>query len=63
MFCCEPISFDTKELEKIKETEPNRVGVCDSCGEETVDGEAVSGCYYSPCECKECGWKPCDGSC
>ena len=49
--CCEPI-----ELGK-----PN--GECPSCGTETVDGEAATGCMWSPTECEVCGWRPCDDSC
>lgn len=38
-------------------------GECPECGCETVDGDAYESCYYSPCECKECNSRPCDGSC
>ena len=38
-------------------------GVCPDCGEETVEGEAATGCYYSPETCKTCGARPCDWSC
>jgi hypothetical protein len=29
----------------------------------TVDGEAVDGCVWSPVLCQKCGWRPCDDSC
>lgn len=38
-------------------------GECSSCGEPTVDGRTTDCCNYSPVECTECGWSPCDGSC
>jgi hypothetical protein len=38
-------------------------GECPECGMQTVDGEAASGCNYSPIACGTCGHKPCDGSC
>jgi hypothetical protein len=38
-------------------------GVCHDCGWPTVDGEAASGCNYSPVDCETCGHRPCDGSC
>jgi hypothetical protein len=38
-------------------------GECPDCGYPTVDGDAASGCYYSPVICKTCGYAPCDGSC
>ena len=38
-------------------------GTCKDCGSETVDGESVDVCAYSPEECKTCGWQPCDMSC
>ena len=38
-------------------------GTCPECGEPTVDGEAQSRCNYSPVECEECGYAPCDESC
>lgn len=51
--CCEPIYFPKEDIN----------GECPECGTPTVDGQAAVGCYYSPVECKLCGWKPCDGSC
>jgi hypothetical protein len=41
--------------------EPN--GVCPDCGEPTVDGEATTGCDWSPVACETCGARPCDESC
>lgn len=38
-------------------------GVCPVCGEDTVDGESVNKCSYSPTLCDVCGYGPCDGSC
>jgi len=38
-------------------------GVCPDCGEDTVDGQAASGCGYSPTTCTTCGASPCDESC
>ena len=38
-------------------------GTCPDCGMETVDGDAVTGCSYSPIDCKTCGSATCDGSC
>lgn len=38
-------------------------GECPICGTPTVDGEAATGCVYSPVECELCGARPCDGSC
>ena len=38
-------------------------GECEKCGERTVDGDAFDTCSFSPVECDECGWAPCDGSC
>ena len=38
-------------------------GECPDCGALTVDGEAATGCCYSPCDCETCGAAPCDGSC
>ncbi len=38
-------------------------GVCEECGGETMDGESIEICFYSPEECKKCGWSPCDQSC
>ena len=40
------------------------VGECPSCGTAVnEDGEAVSGCNYSPVLCEVCGDQPCDLSC
>lgn len=38
-------------------------GECPECGESTLDGEAVRGCFHSPIQCEVCGSRPCDGSC
>ena len=38
-------------------------GICPKCGTPTVNGVAQSGCNWSPVECDECGWAPCDDSC
>lgn len=53
--CCEPIldSYD-------KRNGPD--GECKECGEPTYKGQA-EGCCYSPVECEECGYAPCDYSC
>jgi len=38
--------------------------VCPDCGAETdEDGEALTGCHYSPTLCETCGDSPCDDSC
>lgn len=37
-------------------------GTCPDCGAPTCDGHAEA-CYYSPTECKTCGYSPCDESC
>jgi hypothetical protein len=40
------------------------IGECPACGEPIdEDGDAVTGCNYSPVECKVCGSAPCDDSC
>jgi len=40
------------------------VGECPDCGEPVdEDGDAVTGCNYSPEDCSTCGSRPCDGSC
>ena len=40
------------------------VGVCPACGEPVdADGDAASGCNYSPVQCDVCGARPCDDSC
>lgn len=51
--CCEGWKYPDVEVD----------GECPECGMPTVDGEAHSGCYYSPVSCETCNWKPCDGSC
>ena len=38
-------------------------GTCPDCGTDTVDGQAVDGCNYSPVLCKTCNDAPCDLSC
>jgi hypothetical protein len=38
-------------------------GECPDCGAPTVDGEAATGCHYSPVSCETCGDAPCDDSC
>ncbi len=41
-----------------------QVGECPDCGGPVdADGDACSGCNYSPCICETCGARPCDGSC
>lgn len=41
-----------------------KAGECPECGADVdEDGDAVSGCNYSPVACKTCGDAPCDGSC
>ena len=40
------------------------VGVCSSCGYPVdANGDAASGCNWSPVECHVCGHAPCDGYC
>ena len=51
--CCCGTEYNLKEVD----------GECPECGELTVDGDAYESCAYSPTECDECGWAPCDGSC
>ena len=41
--------------------EPN--GECPDCGEPTTDGDATTGCIWSPETCETCGARPCDESC
>ena len=55
MSCWAPWIVDDKEV----------VGVCPECeGDINKDGETVNaGCFYSPVECKTCGFQPCDLSC
>ena len=38
-------------------------GVCEECGQPTVDGYTKERCAYSPRLCDHCEWTPCDGSC
>lgn len=38
-------------------------GECPDCGSDTVDGESIDICTYSPVICNTCGWAPCDESC
>jgi hypothetical protein len=54
MSCCAAKEWEKPEV-------PN--GVCPNCGQDTVDGEAFEGCYYSPNDCELCDSRPCDGSC
>ncbi len=53
MMCCDGWSEDCKvEL------------FCPDCGEPVdEEGNALSGCNYSPTTCETCGAAPCDGSC
>lgn len=53
--CCSP------RLETY-ETNDGPDGECPTCGEPTYNGYA-EGCAYSPVECDDCGYSPCDGSC
>jgi hypothetical protein len=40
------------------------IAKCPDCGEDVdSDGDAMSGCHWSPVDCKTCGSAPCDGSC
>lgn len=46
----------TEEAKEIKE--------CPDCGAKVnEDGEALTGCDWSPVLCDTCGDAPCDGSC
>ena len=38
-------------------------GECPDCGYPTVNGDAASGCNWSPIACNTCGHRPCDLSC
>jgi len=38
-------------------------GTCPECGMPTVDGQAWTGCNYSPVDCQVCGSATCDQSC
>jgi len=38
-------------------------GECPECGRLTLQGEAMTSCWYSPADCNKCGAQPCDGSC
>ncbi len=51
--CCSGWEYPDEEVD----------GECPDCGGPTVEGEAQSGCSYSPVLCKTCGDRPCDGSC
>lgn len=51
--CCEPSGYTKDQID----------GECPSCGEPTIDGEAYECCGYSPRDCAECGFAPCDGAC
>lgn len=51
--CCADSGYDKEEIN----------GCCLFCQELTVNGDAYEQCFYSPVECKECGFAPCDGSC
>lgn len=51
--CCDGWAYPIDEVD----------GLCQDCGWPTVDGEAASGCYWSPLSCSTCGHKQCDGSC
>lgn len=53
--CCDPVQV----LEKHELPD----GICEDCGEETIDGMAVEGCNHSPVECPTCNFCPCDQSC
>ena len=70
--CADPrfLGLTEKDLENIKHnTHPNpdynnmEYGICQSCGEETLDGKSIWSCDWSPVECKVCDYRPCDGSC
>lgn len=54
-------------LEPIKYSKEKIVGKCPDCKTSVVIENskrvAAEGCWYSPCECKTCGYRPCDGSC
>lgn len=53
--CCDNISTAYGE--------PN--GVCETCGCETVDGEAADICGFGDFDtaCEECGYVACHGAC
>jgi hypothetical protein len=51
--CNEPIGSELLDVN----------GICPECGIPTVDGEAATGCVYSPVCCDVCGHQGCDGSC
>ncbi len=51
--CCAANDYKKEEIN----------GECPDCGEDTVDGEAYESCFYSPCECETCNYRPCDQSC
>lgn len=54
MSCCDSWHLESGE-------KPD--GICPDCGGETLYGQAVEGCNYSPVICETCGDAPCDGSC
>ena len=55
MSCCDGWDH-TDDAKEIKE--------CPVCGELVdEDGDALTGCNYSPVACRECGDAPCDQSC
>jgi hypothetical protein len=51
--CCEPRGPSVGKVH----------GECPDCGADTIDGEAINQCGYSPTECDTCGSAPCDQSC
>jgi hypothetical protein len=55
MFCCDPCVIEDKEI----------TGVCSFCESDiNQDGQCVEDiCSYSPLQCDQCGWQPCDLSC
>lgn len=53
MSCCAAQEYNEDDIN----------GVCQECGEPTVDGEAYEVCHDSPILCDDCGYAPCDQSC
>lgn len=53
VMCCDTSGFRIEEVD----------GSCETCGEPTVDGDAYENCGYSPKECTDCGYSPCNLSC
>lgn len=51
--CCDASGYDESEIN----------GICPVCGADTVDECAFEACGYSPVQCEECGYAPCDESC